>query len=143
MPSLEVQVVGLKELQKKLDGKFLVQPEMVGVLDTVTRRAQRPTKGLGYKMNPLSVSRPAPLSRAIVTPLAHRRSSPKPRPAVRRKGTPRPHWMYWAIVNPRVKGTKWLKKMVGTQGFGVGILGSTARSAIQAAAKKIAQRWAA
>lgn len=119
---LTVRIEGLAELQHKLDGDFLLQPEIEAALDTVAKRGQRGGSGLGARMNPIAVEA-QDLRRTLITPLAGRRLAGEP-------------------FNPRTKGTAWLKKNIGAGGYGAGTLGSVARNALKSAAKKIAARWA-
>lgn len=65
---LTIRILGLEELKKKLNGAFLVQPEIGPALDTVAKRGARGGKGLGAQNNPIGVSA-QPLSRVLSTPL--------------------------------------------------------------------------
>jgi len=84
MVNITVRVVGLKELERKLDGKLLVQPEIEEGLDTINARFMRGGKGLGVRRNVLNSQR-AVLSRRV--------SSTR--------------------VWPRTRGTAWKSKNIG------------------------------
>lgn len=76
-----VRIVGLEALQKKLDGKFLWQPEVENALDSTANRGMRPRgKKLGVTNNTLSLATRT-LERDVGTSL---------------------NW-------PRTKGTSWTK----------------------------------
>lgn len=142
MPALTVKVVGLEELQKKLQPSYLYEPEIEAALDTVAKRGQRGGRGLGAKLNPISVEKRR-LSRSVISPLARPSGSTRTRGA-RGTGTPRPRWMQRAGYNPRRKGTSWLRKNLGatwTTGTAKGVLGATAINALKKAAQKILARW--
>jgi hypothetical protein len=49
-----VKVVGLTQLEKKLDEKLLVQPEVEAARDTIVTRLMRGGKGLGVTKNSLT-----------------------------------------------------------------------------------------
>ncbi len=68
MAVVTVKIDGLKELEKKLDGKFLVQPEIEPALDSGANRAMRGGKGIGAQRNTISVAA-QPLSRTIASTL--------------------------------------------------------------------------
>ena len=110
--SITVRIEGLKELEKKLDGKFLVQPEIEGALDTVAKRGQRGGRGLGAQRNPIGVGQ-GRLTRVLTSGTHH----------------------------PRQKGTAWKRKNVGAAGFGRGVLGATAQNALKKAARRMEQRF--
>lgn len=82
MTDVEVQIKGLKEMQQKLDGKFLLQPEVESrIRDKFIERVERRRKTVGFQRNPLQSER-MPLSdgkplAAITTPLNSPRTSGK------------------------------------------------------------------
>ncbi len=49
-----IRIVGLKEVQEKLDADVLLQPEFNDALETFTKRFMRKRKNLGAKRNTLS-----------------------------------------------------------------------------------------
>ena len=134
---LTVGIVGLKELERKLDGKFLIQPEVESALDTVAQRGKRGGKGQGAKVNPIAL-RGAPLTRILTSPIRSPGNRIEAIPSFGRGAGRRKNPRF----NPRSKGTSWIRKNVGAAGYGAGILGATARNALAKAAKKIAARWA-
>lgn len=79
--AFEVKVKGLSELEKKLDSKFLLQPEVeLRLRDKLVERIRRPRRKAGFQRNPLGVAT-APLAgdgsvlATIGTPLNHPRRS--------------------------------------------------------------------
>ena len=107
------QIKGLKELERKLDGKFLIQPEMEHVRDALVTRIGRRRKTRGFRNNPLAVT---------VSPLLSGSST------IAQVGTP--------LNAPRTTGSAW-KKFVASL-----VNGSFMRRQLNSAAKKIAARWA-
>jgi len=69
-----VKILGLKELEQKLDGSFLVQPEIEPALDSVANRGKRGGKGLGAKRNPITV-RESALTRDLISSLHNPRQT--------------------------------------------------------------------
>jgi len=65
---VEVKVAGLAKLERFLDGKLILQPEIEPALDSVAKRWLRKGKGLGEQRNTLSVAA-EPLSRSLSTTL--------------------------------------------------------------------------
>lgn len=63
----EIRVVGLEDLERKLDGKFLVQPEIADAMETFGKRMQRGGKGLGAQRNTIAIQREALGVRAQTT----------------------------------------------------------------------------
>jgi hypothetical protein len=87
--AVSVKIPGLKELEKRLDDKLLVQPEIEKALDTISQRPLRVSKKaggqLGIKNNLVTVKPAMALSREVSTSL---------------------NW-------PRTRGTAWNKKVIG------------------------------
>jgi hypothetical protein len=81
MTTRRITVLGLPELEKKLDAEFLAQPELEDARDTFVGRIQRGGKGLGAQRNELS---------AVVRPLGAT--------------------VFTTLNYPRTKGTSWGRK---------------------------------
>lgn len=52
-----VAIIGLREMERRLDIEFLAQPELERARDTFVARIQRGGKGLGARRNVLSATR--------------------------------------------------------------------------------------
>lgn len=57
MTGRAIKVVGLNELQMKLDTDFLLQPELDSALESFERRLLRQGKGLGAQRNEIAAER--------------------------------------------------------------------------------------
>lgn len=55
----EIKVLGLAELEKKLDGDFLVQPEIDDAFASFGKRMERGGKGLGAQRNTIAIQQSA------------------------------------------------------------------------------------
>lgn len=114
--AVTVRVLGLKELEKKLDGKVLYEPEIEAGLERIademkTRHDKR--KGLGARRNVMAIERAGRLQmRVRSTPLVSG-WQPEPRKGARRpkgSGTPRPGWQEKVpTYNPRRTGSAWYR----------------------------------
>lgn len=116
MVELTVRVTGLKELQKKLDGKFLIAPELETVRDKLIERINRPRRkrnvSSGFANNPLAIQKYAmamgnrPIARVTTT-----------------------------LNPPRTKGTSWLRFVYSLA------RGAFLRNQMNAAVRRIQTRW--
>lgn len=113
--NVTVRVKGLEEVQRKLDGRFLVQPEFDHIADALAKRIGRPRKTKGFINNPLDIAvRPMPVGAEGVT--------------LATIGSP--------LNRPRTKGTSWLRFIYGLA------RGSFMSRQVASAVKKINERWA-
>lgn len=117
-----VSVRGLKELEKKLDGKVLYTPELEAGMDTIRDRMLRGGKGRGVKNNTLTTQRGV-LTRRIVS-------------TTRDLSDKEQFNRYSPRFNPRVTGSAWRSKQVGIFN---GMVSRVVRKVVQ----RINSRWAA
>lgn len=136
--TVTIRVKGLAELERKLDGSVLLQPEAEAAVETIGARIARPTgKRIGVKRNTISRAQSGRLQETISTTLAgpdpHRRRGTGPR----RRGTPRPGWQQRATwYNPRRKGTAWVRYQEKL------LKGTFGRNVMKKMAERIAARFA-
>lgn len=115
---VKVRVVGLEELDRKLDGRLLYEPEIDSTLQRMgdeLKRGHDRGKGLGARRNVMAVERAGRLSYRLTSrSLVGRPWRPKALKGPRRprgSGTPRPGWQERIpTFNPRRTGKAWRAK---------------------------------
>lgn len=142
MPAVIAFRAGDQErLRKKLDAKYLVEPEFDDIFKSAETRVKRTGKGIAAKRNTITFVRTDRLSAKAITTLAGPNAwKPKPRkgPVSQRKGPPRPGWQEKIPnFNPRTSGVAWDKYNENV------LIKNILPRSIAKAVKNIEARWAA
>jgi hypothetical protein len=127
----------VEKMRRKLDAKYLVEPEFDDIFATAGKRAQRQGKGIASRRNTITLERTNRLSMRVVSTRGDTNQRKRRKGAERRKGSPRPGWMLKdPHYNPRIKGDSW-------EAYNLKVLLTVLSRSISKAAKNIEARWSA